>query len=183
MDDYLRSVADALIATDAGCINGVAEKILMTKQKGSRIFTAGNGGSAATASHFCNDLVKGCRTDGAAGFDAMCLCDPVPVVTCLANDFSYDEIFSLQLETHARRGDLLVIFSGSGNSPNILKAARYAASNQIGLIGFGGRDGGSLAGLCENFVLAPSWSMEEIEDLHLCYCHSIIVYIKKRLSA
>lgn len=179
---YLTRVAEALKLTETDELRGIARKIIEAKKSGARIFTAGNGGSASTASHFVNDLIKGCRVGDNAGFAAQCLCDSVPVLTCLANDFDYGEVFKIQLETLAKEGDLLFLFSGSGNSPNIIRAAEYAAENKIFVAGFGGRDGGALKNLCDGFVLAPSHCMEEIEDLHLCYCHCIINFIRGELE-
>ena len=179
--EYLNRVAEALQKTDSAVLTDIARRIIETKAAGKRIFTAGNGGSAATASHFCNDLVKGCRIDGRTGFKAQCLCDPMPVLTCLANDFSYEEAFSIELQTQAEPGDVLVVFSGSGNSPDILRAAEFARARGMFVIGFGGRDGGKMKSLCQLFVMAPTWSMEELEDLHLCYCHALVTSIREEL--
>jgi phosphoheptose isomerase/phosphoglycolate phosphatase-like HAD superfamily hydrolase len=179
---YFDRITNALSKTETEILYEIAEKIMHTKQAGARIFTAGNGGSAATASHFCNDLIKGCRVDNRTGFKAHCLADPVPVTTCLGNDFGYDEIFATQLQTHAQKNDLLILFSGSGNSPNIIKAAMFAKNRGMPVIGFGGRDGGEMAKLCELCLIAPTESMEELEDLHLVYCHALVEYIRGQLK-
>ena len=182
IQDYLNRVAKALNQTDEGTLKEIAQCIIKTKETGARIFTAGNGGSAATASHFCNDLIKGCRIDGRVGFIAQCLNDPMPVLTCLSNDFSYEEAYAVQLQTYAKKGDLLIVFSGSGNSPNILRAAAFARSRGMKVIGFGGRDGGLMKALCDICIIAPTQSMEELEDIHLCYCHSLVPYIREILK-
>ena len=180
--DYLGRLSEGLKASDVGLLSGIAQRIIDTKKTGSRIFTAGNGGSASTSSHLCNDLIKGCRVDGNIGFKAQALNDPMPVLTCLANDFGYEDVFTVQLETYAAADDLLIVFSGSGNSPNIIKAAEYAKSKGIFVIGFGGRDGGKMKDLCDICMIAPTWSMEELEDLHLCYCHALIDCIREELT-
>ena len=180
--DYLHRVSKSLIETDCGALNAIADCIIHTKETGARIFTVGNGGSASTASHFCNDLVKGCRVDSRTGFKAQCLCDPMPVLTCLANDFSYDDVFAVQLRTYAQKGDLLVAYSGSGNSPNILRAAECAREMGLFVIGFSGRDGGKLKQLCDICVVAPTWSMEELEDMHLCYGHALVDHMRGQLA-
>jgi len=182
ISDYLSRIADGLRATDGDLLQQIAQRIIATKKTSARIFTAGNGGSASTASHFCNDLIKGCRVDGRMGFLAQCLSDPMAVTTCLANDYGYDEIFRVQLQTHARRGDLLIVFSGSGNSPNVLKAAEFARARGMFVIGFGGRDGGKMKALCDLCLVAPTDSMEELEDLHLCYCHGLVDFIRGELA-
>jgi D-sedoheptulose 7-phosphate isomerase len=179
---YLNRVADALHRTDSQILLKIADQILRTKKANTRIFTAGNGGSASTASHFCNDLIKGCRVNNNPGFRTHCLTDPMAVTTCLANDYGYENIFTVQLETHAAKGDLLILFSGSGNSPNIVKAAEYAREAGLYVIGFGGRDGGKMKGLCDICVIAPTESMEELEDLHVTYCHSLVAYIRDELE-
>jgi len=180
--NYLGRLTQALNASDSGLLLDISKKIVGTKKSGARIFTCGNGGSAATASHFCNDLIKGCRIDNRMGFKAMALNDPTPVVTCLANDYGYDEIFKVQLQTHAKAGDLLIAFSGSGNSPNVIKAIETARQMGVFVIGFGGRDGGKMKPLCDVCMVAPTWSMEELEDLHLCYCHAMIACIREELA-
>ena len=180
--EYLRRISKALEQTDEDALQEIAKRIIQTKETGAHIFTAGNGGSAATASHFCNDLIKGCRIDGRTGFKAQCLCDPMPVLTCLSNDFSYEEAFAVQLQTHAKKGDILIVFSGSGNSPNVLRAAEFGRKIGMQIIGFGGRDGGSMKALCDVCVIAPTYSMEELEDVHLCYCHALVSQIREILK-
>ena len=182
IQEYLGRVSKALGRSDIKALEAIAHCIIQIKEAGARVFTAGNGGSAATASHFCNDLIKGCRIDGRVGFKAQCLSDSMPVLTCLSNDFSYEEAFVVQLQTFAQKGDVLILFSGSGNSPNILRAAKFARSRGMKIIGFGGRDGGQLKGLCDICVIAPTYSMEELEDIHLCYCHALVTCIREMLK-
>ena len=179
---YFHRVSESLKKTDTGILTKIAQAIIQTKQTVATIFTAGNGGSAATASHFCNDLIKGCRVHGRKGFKAMCLSDSTPVLTCLANDFSYKEAYAIALETHAKPGDLLIVFSGSGNSSNILHALKQAKAMGLTTIGFGGRDGGKMKDLCDICIIAPTNSMEELEDLHLCYCHGLVSGIREELA-
>ena len=144
--------------------------------------TAGNGGSAATASHICNDLLKGARVYGRTGFSAICLGDSLPVLTCLANDFSYEDIYRVQMETTAQEGDVFLAFSGSGNSENVIRAASCARERGVKVLGFSGRDGGKLKNLCDISVIAPTDCMEMIEDMHMLYCHSLVQLLKSRLA-
>jgi phosphoheptose isomerase/phosphoglycolate phosphatase-like HAD superfamily hydrolase len=179
---YSKEVSEALLKTNFKIFNEINDEILISKKIDRTIFTAGNGGSSATASHMINDLVKGCRVEGREGFRAICLNDSTALVTCLANDFSYKEIYSITLRTLAKPGDLLIVFSGSGNSPNILLACETAKMMGITVIGFGGRDGGKMKALCDYFLLAPTDSMEQIEDLHMIYIHSLICGLREKLK-
>ena len=179
---YIQQTYEAALQTDFQTLAGIAARLADTKRTGATVFTAGNGGSAATASHICNDLVKGCRVLGRTGLRAVCLNDASAVVTCLANDFSYDDIFSLQLETHARRGDLLLVYSGSGNSENILRAVRTARALGMYTVGFTGKSGGALAALADCVLRAPTDCMEQLEDLHLAYEHALVTLLRQLLA-
>lgn len=181
LQDYIQRVASSVVKTQYDTLAEIVGAILKTKNNGQRIFTAGNGGSAATASHICNDLLKGARVMGREGFRAFCLNDSSPVVTCLANDFSYKDIYSIQLKTFANPGDLFIVFSGSGNSPNILESLQTAREIGMNTIGFGGRDGGKMRDLCDHILIAPTYSMEELEDMHMIYVHAIVSLLKEVL--
>jgi len=178
---YARDCTERVLQTDFEALGKAADLILETKTTGGRIYTAGNGGSAATASHFCNDLTKGCRIYGRPGFKTECLADSTAVVTCLGNDYGYEEIFTVPLETKAKAGDLLIVFSGSGNSENAVRAAELARRMGLTVIGFLGRDGGRLKALCDLAVIAPTDSMEQIEDMHMLWCHAISCLLQERL--
>lgn len=179
--NYTYDCTERLRGTDFETLGRIADVILDTKTSGGRIFTAGNGGSAATASHFCNDLTKGCRVLGRPGFRAECFADSSAVVTCLGNDYGYDDIFAVQLETKAEKNDVLAVFSGSGNSENVVRAAKLARERGITTVGFLGRDGGKLREYCDLYVIAPTDNMEQIEDMHMLYCHAISCLLQQRL--
>lgn len=144
--------------------------------------TTAEGAYAATASHFCNDLIKGCRVGGQPGFRVECLCDSLAVVTCLANDFSYENIYRIQLETKAHAGDIFIGLSGSGNSGNVVAAAKTAREMGMTVIGFLGCDSGKLKPLRDRYVIAPTDSMEQLEDMHMLYCHALSCLLQKRLA-
>ena len=182
LKNYVQDCATKVQQTDFETLAKIADAIVASKE-GKRIFTAGNGGSSATASHMVNDLVKGCRVNNNPGFDAICLSDSSTLVTCLANDFHYDDIYKIMLETYARPGDVLIVFSGSGNSPNIVKACTYAKEAGMYVIGFGGRDGGKMKPLCDICLIAPTDSMEALEDMHLIYEHALVTVIRTKLGA
>ncbi|MDR2850044.1 MAG: SIS domain-containing protein [Verrucomicrobiota bacterium] len=163
-------------------INTLAAEIIKCFKAGGKVILMGNGGSAATASHVTNDLVKGCRAGDAPGFRAFCLSDSNALVTCLANDFSYEEIYSVLLRTYARAGDVVIAFSGSGNSPNIIHALKTARDMGLTSVGFGGRDGGKMKPLCDLALIAPTDSMELLEDLHLIYFHDLVCAMRPALA-
>lgn len=182
IESSLRQYADectaGILKSDWGVLAAIVEEFLACKKRGNKIFTAGNGGSSSTASHMGNDFLKGCRAHNRAGFDIECLADSNAVVTCLANDFTYDDIFSVQLRTKAKKGDVLVCFSGSGNSGNLVEAAKTARETGLVTVGFLGRDGGKLKELSHFAMIAPSDSMEMIEDMHMLYEHSMVCIIR-----
>ena len=179
--DYTDDLVQRMARTDFDALANIALAMVEAKERGATIFTAGNGGSAATASHICNDLAKGCRVHNREGFRAECLADSCAVMTCLGNDFSYDDIFSIQLRTKAHRGDVLLVYSGSGNSPNILRLVETARQMGVLVIGLTGRDGGRLAPLCDIVCIAPTDSMEQIEDFHMFYTHALSCAIQQLL--
>ncbi len=181
LTEYAQQVATNLMRTNFDVLARIAGLILATKKNGKRVYTAGNGGSAATASHMCNDLMKGARVCGRVGFRAVCLNDSTPIVTCLANDFAYEDIYSIQLQTYAEPGDLLIVFSGSGNSPNIVKGLQTAREMGMTTIGFGGRDGGKMKDYCDEILIAPTNSMEQLEDMHMLYEHAIVSLMQQVL--
>ena len=180
--DYAVDVAQRVVKSDFDLLAAIVQRIVQAKTDGKTIFTAGNGGSAATASHMCNDLLKGCRVNEREGLKAICLADSNAIVTCLSNDFSYEDIFSIQLKTFAVKNDVLIVFSGSGNSPNIISALKTAREMGVCTIGFSGRDGGKMKDWCELLLIAPTDSMEQIEDMHLLYEHAMICSVKEILA-
>lgn len=161
----------------------VEEVLLRAWREQRLVFIAGNGGSAATASHWANDLNKGTAVPGQPRFRAVALTDSVPLMTAWANDVAYDSIFVEQLANLCRPGDLLVVISGSGNSPNIVAAARWAREHGATVVGLTGGTGGQLRGLVDHCVLAPTHRMEQIEDVHLVVAHALCVALRARIAA
>lgn len=142
------------------------------------IYVMGNGGSAATASHFANDLGKGEGPMLATPCRVVCLGDNVPVLTAWANDFGYEDVFANQLRSLCRPGDVVIAFSGSGNSPNVVNGIEVARERGAVTIGFTGFDGGRLRGLVDHCFLVPSHDMQHVEDMHLVAAH--VVYAALR---
>ena len=143
------------------------------RSQGRRIFMLGNGGSSATASHFVNDMVKSVLQPGRPRFKVSCLSDNVPTMTAYANDVSYESVFSEPLAALAEPGDVVFAISGSGNSPNVLRAMSVAKEMGLHRLGLAGFAGGKLKDMCDTCVVVPSDSMQVIEDVHLVILHSI----------
>jgi D-sedoheptulose 7-phosphate isomerase len=182
LEKYAETMIEETKKTDWRALAEITEVFLNAKRTDAAVFTAGNGGSHATASHMANDFLKGCRAHNRAGFRAECLGDANAILTCLANDFGYDEAYSVMLRTKGKPGDVFAYFSGSGNSPNLVNAAKAAREMGIVTVGFLGRDGGELKNLSDHFVIAPSESMERIEDIHMMYEHNMVSAIRATLE-
>lgn len=182
VENYTKQVLELTAKTNWEDLAKIIDVLISVKESGNKIFTTGNGGSSSTASHMANDFLKGCRVHNRTGFNIECLADSNAIITCLGNDFSYEEIFSIQLQTKAKAGDALVYYSGSGNSMNLIKAAETARNMGMITIGFLGRDGGKLKALSDYAVIAPSDVMEQIEDMHMIYEHTMATVIKDILK-
>ena len=167
---------------DLDRLEAAATMLIECQARGRVVFAAGNGGSAATASHFACDLAKGTRAGGPPTFRVVALTDNMPVLTAWANDNGYDQVFAEQLESLARPGDLLVAISASGNSPNILAAAASARAHGVKVIALTGRTGGKLAQVADVVVTVPSDCIEVVEDAHLIVAHSLCVATRERLK-
>jgi len=158
----------------------IAEALAKARDKGKRVYVMGNGGSASTASHMACDLGKGAITPGKKRFKVVSLPDNTASLTAWANDTSYDNVFSEQLDNLLEEGDLVIAISGSGNSPNILKALELARKRKAKTIGLTGYDGGRMKQLCDICLIVPSDSMQKIEDAHLIVEHALSMYINER---
>ncbi len=182
LTDYLKRAGETLAKTDVSQLEAAAETLMRARAEGKWIIAAGNGGSSATASHFVNDFVKGLSMPDKKRFKVMALNDCVPVLTALANDYSYEECFVEQLKNFAGAGDVLVVYSGSGNSPNVVMAAKYAREIGMKVIAFTGRDGGKMNDYSDINCIAPTDVMEEIEDVHMVWEHALICMLRPIIS-
>jgi D-sedoheptulose 7-phosphate isomerase len=147
-------------------------------QHGHRIFIMGNGGSAATASHFALDLAKNTITPGAPRLKAISLTDHVPLITAWSNDTAYEHIFEEQLANLIEAGDVVIGISASGNSPNVINAMRLAKQTRAATIGLLGAKGGVLKTLVDAYILAPGQNIEQEEDAHLILAHVITRHMR-----
>jgi D-sedoheptulose 7-phosphate isomerase len=162
-------------------IDQIASILLEAYDAGRMIYLFGNGGSAALASHFACDLGKGTLNGNGKRFRVLALTDNVPLMTAWANDSKYEDIFAEQLANLVREKDIAFAISGSGNSPNVLRAlavARQAGAITVGLSGF---QGGKMKDLCDVCMVVPSDNMQIIEDLHVCAAHALFTSIKGKI--
>jgi len=178
---YLEDVRYTLGTLPLERIQDVIDVLLSANYVGSTVFTLGNGGSAATASHFACDLAKGTITPGRPRFRVVALTDNMPLMTAWSNDVAYEDVFAEQLNGLVGRGDVAVAFSGSGNSPNVLRAVELTRRMGGITIGFSGFAGGRLSTLVDVPVVVPCDCMEQIEDVHLVLCHLICTVLRERL--
>ena len=180
---YLAELDATLRALPHDQIAGVIEAIRDVRDRDAQLFVVGNGGSAATASHFAVDLGKGASAAPARRFRVLSLTDNLPWITALGNDFSYADVFVEQLKNFARAGDLLIAFSGSGNSENVLRAVRYANSIGCRTIGLSGFAGGKLREEAQECIVVRADHMGRIEDGHFVIQHLIVYYFMSLLQA
>jgi len=167
-----------------GAIEQATIELLRAYQNGKCVFIFGNGGSAALASHFACDLGKGTvmENNGHKRFRVMALTDNVALVTAWANDRCYEHIFAEQLHNFVSPGDVAFAISGSGNSPNVLRALEVARSAGATTIGLAGVEGGKMKNLCDVCIILPSNNMQIVEDFHLSVTHAVFSVIRQRIS-
>jgi D-sedoheptulose 7-phosphate isomerase len=180
--EYLLAVQEVLQRLDHAIVDQMAEAIWRGYEAGRTLFLFGNGGSAALASHFACDIGKGTIAGRERRLKTIALTDNVALITAWANDKSYEDIFSEQLDGLAENGDMVMAISGSGNSPNVirgLETARRIGAQTLVLTGIGGGKAKALGDLC---LVVPSNSMQHIEDAHLCATHAIFLAIRERMK-
>ena len=180
--EYHKYLSELLDNLDYKAIEEVTQLIREKAKDGQIIFLIGNGGSAATASHFATDLVQCSQARAGLYFRAVSLTDNVPLLTALGNDKGYEEVFAGQIRNLFRKGDMLIAISASGNSPNVIAAARLAkelGGVTVGVIGF---DGGELAQICDHVIHVPTNKGEygPVEDIHLILDHMITSYLQMK---
>jgi D-sedoheptulose 7-phosphate isomerase len=183
IQDYLNGLKKVIDELDIGEVNEVMEQLLAAYHRRASVYVFGNGGSASTASHFVNDFNKGVSEQLEGGFRFYCLNDNVPTMMAVANDISYNRVFALQLKNYLQPGDVVMAISGSGNSPNVIEAVRYANQRGIDTIGLVGYDGGKLKQLARCCIHIPVDDMQKVEDLHLVMNHVMMALFKAHLEA
>jgi D-sedoheptulose 7-phosphate isomerase len=179
---YFADIKEVLDKIPVEVLDRIYQSVLQAYEEDRQVFIIGNGGSAANASHAACDLGKGTVYPGRPRFRVVSLADNTPVSTAYANDLSYDQIFAEPIRTLARKGDLVIALSGSGNSPNVLegmKAAREAGAHTVALTGY---QGGKIKDLAHETLIVPSSDMQHIEDSHLVLLHLIYHGIRDHVA-
>ena len=181
MRDYIREYIDrleqGLREINPVAIERVVETLEIARQERRTIFIIGNGGSAATASHMANDLQKLASHGKGAAYRAIALTDNVPLITAWANDADYEEVFTRQLDALAQEGDILIVITGSGNSPNIVHAVKWAKGANLTMIALLGFDGGVVKELADHALLFAEDHYGRVEDAHMILEHMIANYL------
>jgi D-sedoheptulose 7-phosphate isomerase len=179
--DYLQSVLRQVNTAEIGRF---IETLLAARKQGTTIFFIGNGGSAATASHFANDLSVG-TNDYEQPFRAISLTDNVSILTAVGNDFGYEEIFVRQLRVLGRKGDVLIGISASGNSVNLIKAFDHARKSGIKTVAITAFDGGKLKEIADDGIHVPTERAEygPAEDVHMVLDHLVGAYLMRYVRA
>ena len=175
MRAYIAAEVRALQALDLDEINAALNAILAARERGGTIYTMGNGGSAATASHMVCDFAKG-ASDALGGkkFRFECLSDNTPLVMAIANDICFAEVFAHQLRGKLKPEDLVIGISGSGNSENVLRAVQYAKDMGVPTMGVTGYSGGKLRALADFTMHVDIDDMQIAEDLHMMFDHMLM---------
>ena len=177
---YASQIADTLERLPWDQISKVVDALHEARLRRVQVFICGNGGSAATASHFVNDLNKGANAAGMPRFRALSLVDNVPLMTAWSNDTSYEQALAEPLRNLARPGDLLIGISCSGNSANVLQAVEYAQEVGMQTIALTGSPGGRLAGMVDLPVVVPNRCTEQVEDVHMFLEHALVSALRDR---
>jgi D-sedoheptulose 7-phosphate isomerase len=183
VDVYLGEMERTVRLIDRDAVRAVVDSLFSCWSAGGTTFVIGNGGSAATASHMMNDLLKCTLVDGQPRYKAIALTDNVPAMTAFANDVSYEEIFIEPLRALLAPADRLIALSGSGNSPNVLRAIAYAKEVGATTIGLCGDTGGKLAMQADLAIKVPAARIGQQEDGHLILNHVIALALHERIAA
>jgi D-sedoheptulose 7-phosphate isomerase len=178
--ETLAALATQVAAAEADTVAAIAARYEEALRGGGTLFFAGNGGSAADAQHVATEYVVRYESNRPA-FRAVALTTDTSLLTACANDLGFDEVFARQVEALARPGDLLVLHSTSGESPNVLRAAEAAKARGVGVIAFLGKGGGALRELADLAVVVPSDDTARIQELHLALEHLICEMVEDRL--
>lgn len=173
VEDYLGGLTVAIGAVDAASVNAWIDRLARARAEGATVFVCGNGGSAATASHFATDIGKGASYGKPSRFRVVALTDSMSTLTAYANDVGFEVVFAEQLRNLAQPGDVLVTISGSGSSPNIIRAIEAAQQLGVDVIALTGFAGGTSGPMADIHVNVPSDHMGRIEDAHMALCHTV----------
>jgi D-sedoheptulose 7-phosphate isomerase len=182
VDRYLDRLRVAMDGLARERLSQLGEILFRAYRNDKQVLVIGNGGSSSTASHMAADLAKNTIGPNMRRFRIMSLNDNAAIVTALANDLGYENVFSEQLTSLVGAGDVLIAVSASGNSPNILNAMRYARSRSAEVVGLLGFDGGQAVALADLAIIVPSNDYGVVEDLHLVINHILVDFFRDQLA-
>ena len=171
--EYSNDVSETFVKIDPKLVSQVIDQIKVAIKNDASIWVFGNGGSAATASHFCVDLSKGASERIGEKIHALSLMDLVPIQTAWSNDFAYEDAMAMSLRGQSRSNDLVIVITGSGNSENIVNVAKMGRELNLTVIGMTGFDGGEVRNFLDFELHVPSNDMQVVEDCHHTLCHFI----------
>ncbi|HXF94542.1 MAG TPA: SIS domain-containing protein [Gemmatimonadales bacterium] len=178
--EALAALATRVAAGQAGTVAAIADRYEACLRGGGTLYFAGNGGSAADAQHIATEYVVRYETNRPA-MRAVALTTDTSLLTACANDLGFDEVFARQVEALARPGDVLVLHSTSGESPNVIRAAQSARARGVAVVAFLGKGGGELRELADLALVVPSDDTARIQELHLAIEHVICEMVEERL--
>lgn len=173
LNKYIADHRKALEALPLDALHTLILKMARANEAKKRIFVFGNGGSASTSSHFVNDMAKSASDKIANRFKCLSLNENMSLITAISNDYSYQDIFRIQLENLAEAGDVLLTMSVSGNSPNLLEALTWANDHGLQTMALTGGKRGKLAELAHDVIVVDSLHYGHVEDIHMMICHMI----------
>ena len=181
--NYLSQVESLLRDVSEREVDAAVDVLWECYERGGRVVTCGNGGSASTASHFVTDLQKNLFSHDPPlrPFEALSLVDSVPLLTAWSNDTEYANVFAAQARCWLREGDVLLAISGSGNSPNVVAAAKVASDVGATAMAWCGYGGGELAKLSHCSIVLKSRDMQQVEDIHLVLAHVVFRCLHQRM--
>ncbi len=181
---YAAELAKAANSIEPATIERAAAVLLEAYQRGSMVFSCGNGGSAAIANHLQCDHVKGVRSATDLTPRVVSLSSSVELLTAIANDIAYDDVFAYQLQSQSMPGDVLIAISSSGRSPSILRALTWARGHDLRTIALTGFDGGDAKALAEVAIHVDVANYGIVEDLHQSVMHTLAQYLRQsRMTA
>jgi phosphoheptose isomerase len=183
-DAYVEETARAASSIDPAALDRAAAVLLQAYTSGARVFSCGNGGSAAIANHLQCDHVKGVRTATDLAPRVVSLSASIELITAIANDLAYEDVFVYQLQSQSGPGDVLMAVSSSGRSPNIVRALTWARDHGLRTIALTGFDGGQARAVAEVTIHVESANYGIVEDLHQAIMHALAQYIRQsRMTA
>jgi len=180
--DYLNTLQELLEAVDTAQVEKIVELIVDCYQNKRRFVLCGNGGSASTASHLVCDFMKNVLLDSGKPFEVVALTDSPALLTAWGNDTDFANVFAGQARTWLRSGDVLLAISGSGNSPNVLRAVEVAQEVGAVTVGFCGYGGGKLAQMVDYALVVDRRNMQQVEDLHMMFGHIVFSALRDRIK-